>query len=173
MRRHDNYPARDFQSHRPADRRGEAVDGPSNRSPVTRKNARNHPRQRADQRRWPRRHRSDRAPTSLPSSAPAPEKTRPPRPTAGTPHGVLILDKLAETDQKPISVDGPQQVNAPNDRTALFDRLHSCPPAGGVPHTNASRVKTARLLRMQSEIQAGGYGRMRRMRQSRYTETVR
>ena len=80
---------------------------------------------------------------------------------------------LGETDQKPVSVEGPQHVNAPNDRTALFDRLHSCPLAGDVPHTNASRVKTARLLRVQSEIQAGGYGRMRRMRRSRFIEAVR
>jgi hypothetical protein len=32
-------------------------------------------------------------PLPLPSSAPTREKTRPPRPTAGTPHGVPILDK--------------------------------------------------------------------------------
>ena len=71
MPRHVNYPAPDSQSHRPADRRGEAVDGPSNRRPVTRKNARNHPRQSADQRRWPRRHRSDRTTsvTQQPASA--------------------------------------------------------------------------------------------------------
>jgi hypothetical protein len=80
--------------------------------------------------------------------------------------------KLGETDQKPVSVDGPQHVNAPNDRTALFDRLHSCPLGGALPHI-AGRVKTARLLRVQSEIQAGGYGRMRRMRRSRFIEAVR
>jgi hypothetical protein len=48
-----------------------------------------------------------------------------------------------------------------------------CPLAGGVPQTEpASQPFTARLLRMQSEIQADGYGRMRRMRQSRFIETV-
>jgi hypothetical protein len=66
--------------------------------------------------------------------------------------------KLGETNQKPVSVDGPQHVNAPNDPTALFDRLHSCPLAGGVPHMDVGRVKTARLLRMQSEIQAAAMG---------------
>ena len=66
--------------------------------------------------------------------------------------------KLGETDQKPVSVDGPQHVNAPNDRTALLDRLHSSPLAEGVRQTDAGRVKTARLLRMHSEIQAAAMG---------------
>jgi hypothetical protein len=52
----------------------------------------------------------------------------------------------------------PQHVNAPNDRTALFDRLYSCPLGGAVPHMDAGQVKTARLLRMQSEIQAAAMG---------------
>jgi hypothetical protein len=40
-------------------------------------------------------------------------------------------------------------------------------------HCSPGRVKTARLLRMQSEIQAAAMGRMRRMRQSRCVQTLR
>ena len=82
--------------------------------------------------------------------------------------------KLGETDQKPpVSVDGPQHVNAPNDRTALFDRLHSCLLGGAVPHMDAGRVKTARLLRMQSEIQAAAMGGCAACASRGYIETVR
>jgi hypothetical protein len=56
--------------------------------------------------------------------------------------------KLGETDQKRASIDGPQHVNAPNDR---------CPLAGAW-QTDAGCVKTARLLRMQSDIQAAAMG---------------
>ena len=40
-------------------------------------------------------------------------------------------------------------------------------------HCSPGRVKTARLLRMQSEIQAAAMGRMRRLRQSRCIQTLR
>ncbi len=80
--------------------------------------------------------------------------------------------KLGETDQKPVSVDGTQHVNAPNDRSALFDRLQSCPLARGVADRRRlcqDRQAAADAIRNPSRR----YGRMRRMRQSRYIETIR
>jgi hypothetical protein len=80
---------------------------------------------------------------------------------------------LGETDQKPVSVDGPQHVNAPNDRTALLR------PASFTP---ARRGRAAYRRRPGQDRQAAvdairnpsrGYGGMRRIRQSRYIGTVR
>jgi hypothetical protein len=142
MSRHDNYPARDFQSHRPADRRGDAVDGPSTARPShgrTRVTTHANAQTSADGQ-----DATDQTapPLPLPSSAPARENTRPPRPTTGTPHGVPNpRQSWEELTRNRSPLDGPQPVNAPIDRTALFDRLHSCPLPGAcrIPTPAGSR----------------------------------
>ena len=173
MSRHDNYPARDFQSHRPADRRGEAVDGPSTARPShgrTRVTTHANAQTSADGQ-----DATDQTapPLPLPSSAPARENTRPPRPTTGTPHGVPNpRQSWEELTRNRSPLDGPQHVNAPIDRTALFDRLHSCRSPGRAAYQRQpgqDRQAAVDAIRNPSR----GYGRMRRMRRSRYIETVR
>ena len=173
MPRHDNYPARDFQSHRPADRRGEAVDGPWNRSPVTRKNARNHPRQRADQRRWPRRHRSDRVCTSV-----AQQRANARKDAATASHS-------RHSTWRPNPRQSWEKLT--RNRSPLTGRSTSMLPMTGLPSSTGfiharwpgpaadrrrpgqDRQAAADAIRNPSRC----YGRMRRMRRSRFIETVR
>jgi hypothetical protein len=119
-------------------------------------------------RRWPRRHRSDRAFTSVAQQRANARKTRLPRPTAGTPHGVhprQSWEKLTRNRRSPLTGRSTSMLPMTG-LPSSTGFIHAC-SAGPCRiwrrRPGQDRQTAADAIRNPSR----GYGRMRRMRQSR------